>query len=1469
MALCVLTSTVSADAGVYAQSIKETAEQLADGGSELWISMDTEMESGETAGKPAEEELSKGDAGEEGTEKVPSAEDEIIDAGSGPAEPETEQEPVLPAETETKGAEADLGGTETEAPEIPPAETETEGTEAVSGITETETFTMEAETEETESLPAETETEDVSIEEKTNADLNYIIQEKDTLEAPGVQNIVASIGKESGNLKDPVLNYRNLTTGQTFSVKSAAREKDMALFTIEFSDKAMAGIYQLLSITYVKDDKNCRIDLMELQMNISFGVDCKAESVPDQILSPEDLSAEVDASVVTMDENGNVISENTVQDVLNRGLAAGLSDDGRMRYVAGELKVVLDPGHDAAHAGAQYFGSGEENLTLKIAKFCRDELNTYQGVSVYMVRETEACPYGGGISSSECIIKRVDYAKDVGADVYVSFHLNADTNAAAHGVGVFYPNGNYNGQIGEEGKGLADSILKKLKALGLDQWADGIIIRNAVNDKYPDGSVADWTGVIRRNKLNGIPAVLIEHAFLSNKSDFDRFLSSDEKLKKLGVADASAIAEFYGLQKEAAAPVISYTQSRSDGTLKVKWGERKDAVSYQLFRSTKKDSGFTQTATVNGRTEYVDTGAKVETKYYYKVRAVLENGSISEESKPVAGRILKKAVINSVTMDGSKKLKLTWEKVTGASGYKVYRLNDKTGTYEQAAKVASGDSTSYVDQVASDHKKYSYKISAYNSSNGKEGNGILSEAASGMTIGKPSISSVVSKNEKDLKISWKKVKNAEGYQVYRSSSKDGKYEKIKTVSSGSTVSYEDKSVKKSKTYYYKVRAMFVNNGKTNYTAYSGIVSGKTIAKTSITKAASVSSSRLKLEWKKVSGAWGYRIKRSTSASGSYSTIATLEGKNKASFEDQSLKAGKKYYYKIEVINKVNGKLGYSGDSKAVYGKTAVKTSVSYVIPAGNGKAEIGWKNVEGAWGYRVKRSTSSTGSFKTIATVEGKDTSSYRDSSVKAGKKYYYVVETINKVNGSKGYSGNSKAVAGRVLGSTSITTVKTETSTTLTLKWKAVSGADGYEIRRSDSEKGSYQVIALVKGGKALSYKDTELKTGKNYFYKVRPYSKSGNKTGYASYSKAQKAWTVDRVQITKVTSSGSNKVSLEWNKVKLSGGYRIQRSTNGKTGFQTIGTVTSGSKLTYTDKSVKAGGVYYYRIAAVHKVTGNTEGRGSYSKTAGVPVLSKTKLNSAFYNINQAMEVTWSGTGNAEGYQISRGTDQNGSFESLAKLAKTAYTDRGVSAGTTYYYKVRPYAKSTSGTTVYGPWSEAESRTAGYEISGSSSLSVEQMTNYYNARYQYPSSIYAAKGAETSDSFFAILKEEAESEGIRTEVLFAQVILETGGLNFQGDVGADQCNFGGLGATGNGVKGEVFPDVRTGLRAQTQHLKAYAGKEALNHPCVDQRFHFVRRGSAPYVEWLSIPQNPNGGGWAMDPDYAGKLYGIMRAVL
>lgn len=172
-------------------------------------------------------------------------------------------------------------------------------------------------------------------------------------------------------------------------------------------------------------------------------------------------------------------------------------------------------------------------------------------------------------------------------------------------------------------------------------------------------------------------------------------------------------------------------------------------------------------------------------------------------------------------------------------------------------------------------------------------------------------------------------------------------------------------------------------------------------------------------------------------------------------------------------------------------------------------------------------------------------------------------------------------------------------------------------------------------------------------------------------------------------------------------------------------------------------------------------------------------------------------------------------------------------------------------------------------YTIMGNTTVTLDDMTRLFERRnVDYPYWVLEAGGAGTLEDFCRIILEESEKETVRAEVVFAQAMLETGWLQYGGDSHIEQFNFAGLGTTGGGEPGNAYPDVRTGIRAQVQHLKAYASSEELNEDCVDDRFPFVQRESAPYVEWLGIQENPYGCGWAAGEDYGYKILALIEEI-
>lgn len=166
------------------------------------------------------------------------------------------------------------------------------------------------------------------------------------------------------------------------------------------------------------------------------------------------------------------------------------------------------------------------------------------------------------------------------------------------------------------------------------------------------------------------------------------------------------------------------------------------------------------------------------------------------------------------------------------------------------------------------------------------------------------------------------------------------------------------------------------------------------------------------------------------------------------------------------------------------------------------------------------------------------------------------------------------------------------------------------------------------------------------------------------------------------------------------------------------------------------------------------------------------------------------------------------------------------------------------------------------GTAIMGTAQATAAQMQAYIRA-------VNAAVPQSVID-MIPLYISEGKAEGVRGDVAFAQSCLETGNFTFSGSaVKLSQNNFCGMGVTSNGVKGNSFDTPQLGIRAQIQHLKAYASTEALRQACVDPRFKYVQRGSAKYVEWLGQQENPQGLGWAAGAGYGSKILRILADVI
>jgi len=196
------------------------------------------------------------------------------------------------------------------------------------------------------------------------------------------------------------------------------------------------------------------------------------------------------------------------------------------------LTIVIDPGHGGdnpegeADLGASYNGVFEKEIDLITANALYDELSQYGNVTVYMTRTEDVHME---------LKDRADFAASVGADMFISVHYNASAHHRFYGTEIF------TSAYGEEyakAYSLAENIMRYWVEAGND--SKGIKVRLGEN--------GDYYGVIRMCRKHGIPAMILEHGYLDNDTDFDR-LGSREFWEYMGRLDGAAIADYYGLAK--------------------------------------------------------------------------------------------------------------------------------------------------------------------------------------------------------------------------------------------------------------------------------------------------------------------------------------------------------------------------------------------------------------------------------------------------------------------------------------------------------------------------------------------------------------------------------------------------------------------------------------------------------------------------------------------------------------------------------------------------------------------------------------------------------------------------------------------------------------------------------------------------------------------------------------------------------
>ena len=699
----------------------------------------------------------------------------------------------------------------------------------------------------------------------------------------------------------------------------------------------------------------------------------------------------------------------------------------------------------------------------------------------------------------------------------------------------------------------------------------------------------------------------------------------------------------------------------------LKWNEVQGADGYYLYRKQENEEKYslvkavTETATEN-------YNLKSDTTYYYKIQAytvengVKQKGAESEEAAiKVSG--MTTPVISEVKQMSEDTASMSWEKVSGAEGYEVYRAYDYAGTYQYIKAV---EDTKTINTGLIGGKAYYYKIRAYHMNNEKKEYSDWSDIVK-FVMPLQYMEPVKNLNAREtaagtVLLAWDAIDGADGYNIYRQTG-SGKYSIIKSVESTSTYNY---NLVTGQTYKYKVSAYYYDKSQkcSGECGEEISVTIHSIATPGIKNISQSAAGTALISWSSISGVKGYELWRSRTVDGTYYLMKSVDGTATSNY---NLSNGVTYFYKVRAYKeKSDGSREYgmySSPESITIGEIS-KTRIKSVLQADSSSAKIVWASVTNAEGYEVTRSIGSNKNYEIVRDTAG---TAIQDRGLVDGQVYYYKIRAYKKTEeGEFVYGDYSDELSIKIIASPTILVVEQSGKSSLEIRWNKVDSAEGYELWGNNSTEKNYEMLQDCTKTKVENHNLTE---GATYSYKVRAYYYANGEKVYSSYSNVMETKVLGIPEITSIAQNGDNAVNISWNESIGADGYELWRAAEEDGLYEKIknvsGTTTGNFNLTGRTK-------YYYKIRA-YATVGGKKIYSSYGNIKGITVLEKPVIGEIEQLSTSSCKLSWQSVENATAYKIYRATNETGKYSLVTTVTGTEMLDTDLAAERNYYYKLK----------------------------------------------------------------------------------------------------------------------------------------------------------------------------------------------------
>jgi len=715
-------------------------------------------------------------------------------------------------------------------------------------------------------------------------------------------------------------------------------------------------------------------------------------------------------------------------------------------------------------------------------------------------------------------------------------------------------------------------------------------------------------------------------------------------------------------------------QSMDYQSVKATWTAVDGATGYELYKLT---PGTEEYEMVLDTTNLSLTEIELTTgsQHSYKVRAyiVINDQKVYGPYSLVLTLSPVPSVVTGLNINTPKynELTLSWNAVTGATGYEITRSTTATGAYSLVAEVDGA--LTYIQTGLAFNTTYFYKIRPYTTVNEIKFYGLSSAAVSAKTTLETVLTpKAVYTSYNSNQITWSPVNGATGYEVYRSIGTSTTYALAGTVA---VTTFNNTLLLTNTRYNYKIRAYRLVGTLKIYGAFSSIVSSTPLPLAPVVTVISSAYNGLKVNWPVVGGANGYEVSYATSETGTYTKLALLTT-NSASIAN--LLTNTTYYVKVRAYRIVNYVKIYGTYSVIKTGTPVPATPVVTAISTGFNSVKLTWLAITGANGYEIYMLSPESSDYYLVDDVTVLTSTVTR---LMTGSTYNFKVKAYRLVNSVRVY-GLESAVKPATPIPSLVTGFKVAmpSVTSLKLSWTGVAGATGYEVFKSTALAGTYVSLGFIEG--VTEFTVTGLTFNTSTYYKIRAYTTMGEMKVNGATSAALTGKTMPSTVVLTVANTSYTSNTLSWSAIEGATGYEIYYSSGTSTYYTLLKSLTA---LSFTHTPLVFNTQYNYKVRA-YKLVGTVKYYGAYSTLTSIKT-AVSAPKAVVSSTHDSIGLTWALVAGASGYEVSISTSLTGPY-TVTTQTTLSKTFSALTTGTTYYIKLRSY-RLISTTKVYGQYS------------------------------------------------------------------------------------------------------------------------------------------------------------------------------------